>query len=201
MLVQKTWESGKVGIGRDAEGLAQLRFFKVKVTRIQRIENLLLFEHYGQYQQRLLHEAAEGETSIIAIYACLTIFSCVCACVCLRAYVRACVYPLQYLMILMSIFASASMFPILATTPNLNSGGSKIEALLPTTWKMERLLPEVNEGYFFHGTKPEVVDNVICQGLDIRMAGPYLLGRALYLAGSSTKADQYTGFTIVKQYY
>ena len=72
-----------------------------------------------------------------------------------------------------------------------------IEALLPTTWKMDRLLSEVNEGYFFHGTKPEVVENVICQGLDIRMAGDFVLGRAIYLAESSTKADQYTGSTIV----
>jgi len=95
------------------------------------------------------------------------------------------------------VLVSASMFPILATTPSIKSGESKIEALLPTTWKMERLLPEVNEGYFFHGTKPEVVENVICQGLDIRMAGTALLGRAIYLAESSTKADQYTGFKIV----
>ena len=89
------------------------------------------------------------------------------------------------------------MFPILATTPNLKGGGSKIEALLPTTWEMERLLPEINEGYFFHGTKPDVVENVICQGLDIRMAGTAVLGRAIYLAESSTKADQYTGFNFV----
>jgi len=85
------------------------------------------------------------------------------------------------------------MFPILATAPNIKDGESKIEALLPTTWKIDRLLSEVNEGYFFHGTKPEVVENVICQGLDIRMAGDSVLGRAIYLAESSTKADQYTG--------
>jgi len=81
MLVQKTWESSMVGIGRDAEGLAQLRFFKVKVTRIQRIENLLLFEHYAQYQQRLLHEAAEGENRMSCIYVLNTyFFSCVRVC-------------------------------------------------------------------------------------------------------------------------
>jgi len=42
-----------------------------------------------------------------------------------------------------------------------------------------------------------VVENVICQGLDIRMAGTAVLGRAIYLAESSTKADQYTGFNFV----
>jgi len=83
MLVQKTWELDKVGIGRDAEGLDKLGFFKVKVTKIQRIENLPLYEHYAQYQQRLLHEAAEGENTM-TVMPSFTLNSCFFICVCVH---------------------------------------------------------------------------------------------------------------------
>jgi hypothetical protein len=45
----------------------------------------------------------------------------------------------------------------------------------------------------FHGTKPDVVDGVVNQGLDSRLGGKGLFGSGIYLAESSTKADQYAG--------
>jgi len=75
MLMQETWESEYVGHGRDAKGLEDLRFSKVKVTKIQRIENLPLYEHYAQYQRQLLHEAADGKNTMRVISVFNTYFS------------------------------------------------------------------------------------------------------------------------------
>ena len=54
-------------------------------------------------------------------------------------------------------------------------------------------LPEVNEYFLFHGTKAETVENIVVQGADARLGGNGLFGQGLYLAESSTKADQYAG--------
>jgi hypothetical protein len=59
-LVLNTWEPAKVGQGRDAAGLADLGFTKLKVTKIERIENLNLYEQYCQSRQQLFHKAGEG---------------------------------------------------------------------------------------------------------------------------------------------
>ncbi|KAH3832418.1 hypothetical protein DPMN_105705 [Dreissena polymorpha] len=51
---------------------------------------------------------------------------------------------------------------------------------------------EVNEHYMFHGT--DVVDKIVEQGLDCRLAGQNaMFGQGVYCAESSTKADQYAG--------
>lgn len=59
-LVQKTWEVDRVGHGRDAAGLAGLDYNKLKVTKVQRIENLTLYENYKHMQQHMFHKAGEG---------------------------------------------------------------------------------------------------------------------------------------------
>ena len=86
------------------------------------------------------------------------------------------------------------MFPSLKDVPKIKYGCSKIDELLLNSWKTDRLLPEINEEYFFHGTKADRIQGVIAQGLDPRLAmGQAVLGQAIYMAESSTKADQYTG--------
>ena len=55
------------------------------------------------------------------------------------------------------------------------------------------LIPDINEYFLFHGTKGEYVDHLVLQGMDPRVGGNGLFGKGLYLAESSTKADQYAG--------
>ncbi|XP_061164241.1 uncharacterized protein LOC133173270 isoform X2 [Saccostrea echinata] len=56
----------------------------------------------------------------------------------------------------------------------------------------EEIFPEINEHYLFHGTKPEVLQTIIHQGLDFRMSSDKaMFGMGIYGAESSTKADQY----------
>ena len=59
-LVDSTWNQAKVGHGRDAKGLSELGYSSVKVTKVQRIENLKVYESYRQKQQDLFHKAGEG---------------------------------------------------------------------------------------------------------------------------------------------
>lgn len=59
-LVQATWDKDKVGHGNDAKGLAKLKFTKLSVKRVQRIENLNLLETYGNKCQELFHLASQG---------------------------------------------------------------------------------------------------------------------------------------------
>jgi hypothetical protein len=56
------------------------------------------------------------------------------------------------------------------------------------------IISEINEYYLLHGTRKNLVDNIVCDGLDSRLAGDStgtLFGRGIYMAESSTKADQY----------
>ena len=85
------------------------------------------------------------------------------------------------------------MFTQLQNIDGVTHGCSTIETYLDPSFK-ENLYKEVNEGYFFHGTKTEYVQGLLKQGLDPRMArGGVVFGAAVYMAESSTKADQYTG--------
>ena len=61
-LVKSTWLSDKHGYGHDAVGLKEIGYNKLKVTKIQRVENLTLYENYKQMQQDLFHHAGEGIT-------------------------------------------------------------------------------------------------------------------------------------------
>ena len=61
--------------------------------------------------------------------------------------------------------------------------------------ELDRLLvPQINEYFLFHGTKTEVKDGIMKQGLDFRLASEGgLFGQGIYFAESSAKADQYAG--------
>ncbi|KAK3577719.1 hypothetical protein CHS0354_002932 [Potamilus streckersoni] len=55
------------------------------------------------------------------------------------------------------------------------------------------IYPEINEYYFFHGTKVDKIDAICENGLDCRLGSEKaMLGTGVYGAESSTKADQYT---------
>ena len=54
-------------------------------------------------------------------------------------------------------------------------------------------LQEINEHYLFHGTKPDIVDKIIHEGLDSRLTNKAMLGRGVYCAEDPTKSDQYAG--------
>lgn len=53
--------------------------------------------------------------------------------------------------------------------------------------------PEINEYYFFHGTKPGYVSVITGQGLDNRLANAGLLGTGVYGAEDAAKSSGYTG--------
>ena len=55
------------------------------------------------------------------------------------------------------------------------------------------LVPEINEYFLLHGTKPDTVDVIASQGLDCRLATSRYFGRGVYCAESSSKSDQYAG--------
>jgi len=56
------------------------------------------------------------------------------------------------------------------------------------------LVSEINEYYLLHGTKPDLIPNIIHDGLDFRLASDKpMFGKGVYFAESSTKADQYAG--------
>lgn len=60
-LVLSTWEPAKIGQGRDAQGISDLNITSLKVTKVERIENLTLYEQYCQSRQQIFHKAAEGK--------------------------------------------------------------------------------------------------------------------------------------------
>lgn len=54
------------------------------------------------------------------------------------------------------------------------------------------LYSDLNEVYLFHGTKPELVDNIKTKGMDLRHSSHQsMMGMGNYFAESSTKSDQY----------
>ena len=83
-------------------------------------------------------------------------------------------------------------------SPIINIAG-ELE-VLTATLKIPELeairLPEVNEYFLFYGTKAEIVEHIVVQGTDSRLGSNGLFGQGLYLAESSTKADQYAGKTL-----
>ncbi|XP_052283056.1 protein mono-ADP-ribosyltransferase PARP15-like isoform X2 [Dreissena polymorpha] len=85
----------------------------------------------------------------------------------------------------------AGIYPMLSDVPDMKGGASHIRELLNDKWS-KRLYQEVNEEYFFHGTKTERAGQVYAQGLDPRLAAKGVLGPAVYMAENSTKADQYS---------
>ncbi|KAH9496785.1 hypothetical protein Btru_009434 [Bulinus truncatus] len=64
-------------------------------------------------------------------------------------------------------------------------------SLLPQKMK-DVLYTEINEHYFFHGTKVKYVESISKTGFNLSLAGLGQFGRGIYGAERSTKADQYT---------
>lgn len=56
-LVEDTWDPRHVGHGNDAKGLDQLKYRNIRVTNVERVENLDLFESYVQERQRFFDKA------------------------------------------------------------------------------------------------------------------------------------------------
>ncbi|KAK3099830.1 hypothetical protein FSP39_010419 [Pinctada imbricata] len=82
-------------------------------------------------------------------------------------------------------------FPTLKELPVENKGNVMTQDTLKRPLGNE-LFPEVNECFVFHGTKPEIIQTIIHQGLDYRMSSEKaMFGMGIYGAESSTKADQY----------
>ncbi|CAG2189265.1 PARP10_14_15 [Mytilus edulis] len=52
-LVQKTWNEDSFKHGRDAAGLVDLKYNKIKVMGVKRLENLNLFEKYASFRQQM----------------------------------------------------------------------------------------------------------------------------------------------------
>ena len=56
-LVQDTWEASKVGHGQDAKGLEG--YTQLQVNKIERLENIDLWESYGHFRSQLFHKASD----------------------------------------------------------------------------------------------------------------------------------------------
>ena len=53
-ITQWTWDKRKVGHGKDAKGLDQLGYRQIRITKIQRVENLTLYERYSAHRKRTI---------------------------------------------------------------------------------------------------------------------------------------------------
>lgn len=56
-IVEKTWESHNIGRGADAKGLDMLQYKSIRVTKVERVENLDMYESYVQERQRFFDKA------------------------------------------------------------------------------------------------------------------------------------------------
>ena len=85
------------------------------------------------------------------------------------------------------------MFTTLSKIPGVKIGEPSTFKKMDQTMK-DTLYTEVNEGYFFHGTRKDKLFAKVKEGLDPRLANTgAVFGQAVYMSESSTKADQYTG--------
>ena len=57
----------------------------------------------------------------------------------------------------------------------------------------DQLIPEINEYFLFHGTRPEHVDGIVQGGFDCQRGQGGMFGQGTYFSEMSTKADQYAG--------
>ncbi|KAI8779994.1 tankyrase [Biomphalaria glabrata] len=73
-------------------------------------------------------------------------------------------------------------------------GGISTTQLLSQAMK-DAVYAEVNEHYFFHGTKVQYVNSLALSGFIMSYAGLGQFGRGIYGAERSTKSDQYTDAT------
>ncbi|KAK3099966.1 hypothetical protein FSP39_012670 [Pinctada imbricata] len=66
-LVMGTWEKKEVGNGRDARGLRDLGYRSIRITRIQRIENLQLYKGYAEGRQSLADKGRKSGRPFITV--------------------------------------------------------------------------------------------------------------------------------------
>ncbi|XP_062586747.1 uncharacterized protein LOC134248360 [Saccostrea cucullata] len=59
-LVLSTWVPQMVGHGRDAEGLADLNYSSIKVLKVERLENICLYEKYSYFRAYLFQKAGRN---------------------------------------------------------------------------------------------------------------------------------------------
>ncbi|KAH3740462.1 hypothetical protein DPMN_047168 [Dreissena polymorpha] len=85
----------------------------------------------------------------------------------------------------------AGIYHDLSNARGIKVGSTHIKALLIDEWT-KRLYSEVSEKSPLHGTKPENVESVY-PGIGPETGEEAVLGPAVYMAESSSKADQYTG--------
>lgn len=81
-------------------------------------------------------------------------------------------------------------FMSLGEIPQAKSGDVATTQIADPCLQVE-IYPEINEHYLFHGTQPNLIPNIISQGLDGRIANSPFFGNGVYCAESSTKSDQY----------
>lgn len=58
-LVKKTWDPSLVGKGSDAQGLERLGYTRIKVTKVERVENYDLFEKYHLKKKEFYQKLSE----------------------------------------------------------------------------------------------------------------------------------------------
>ncbi|KAK3100147.1 hypothetical protein FSP39_015350, partial [Pinctada imbricata] len=66
-LVMQTWARDKVGDGRDAKNLRELNYSSIKVTKIQRVENIHLYKGYAEERQRLFDKASKKGRPLVSV--------------------------------------------------------------------------------------------------------------------------------------
>ncbi|XP_056013452.1 uncharacterized protein LOC125678475 isoform X3 [Ostrea edulis] len=142
-LALRTWQPLFVGKGVDSVGLDQLGYTKIKITKIERLENPHLFEEYWKYREKIFLKAAQS-----------------------------------------------GVLKPLGQIPAVKKGDVLTTATADASLQVE-IYPGINEHYLFHGTQPELIQNIHTQGMDGRVANSPSFGRGVYCAESSTKSDQY----------
>jgi len=74
-------------------------------------------------------------------------------------------------------------------------GCEKYDVKSSCDWSKERLAPQINEWYLFHGTSPSAARSIARNGFKISLSGSntgMLYGCGVYMAESITKADEYS---------
>ncbi|XP_061184931.1 uncharacterized protein LOC133192944 [Saccostrea echinata] len=116
----------------------------VRIVSIKRIENVSLYQKYGDECQRLFRKASvEGN------------------------------------------------FVPLEKMKNSTGSVKVMKTLDPSLTR--HTYPEINDYYFFHATKAQLVDVICSQGLDSRLANNGLLGSGVYGAEVAVKSHAYSG--------
>ncbi|KAL3880945.1 hypothetical protein ACJMK2_033147 [Sinanodonta woodiana] len=58
-VVELTWQKEFIGHGKDAKGLQNLNYTKINVTKVERIENIQVFEKYANYRHAFFNTVSK----------------------------------------------------------------------------------------------------------------------------------------------